>query len=55
MATYVDPVCKKEIDEKETEFKRHYKGTSFCFCSGQCLEEFDRDPAEYYVEHSSPG
>ena len=37
-------VCKKEVSE--SEFKRDCKGYSFC--SGKCLEEFDRDPAEYY-------
>lgn len=36
-----DPVCKMEVDEKESKFITTYKGRNYYFCSKACKEKFD--------------
>jgi YHS domain-containing protein len=45
----VDPVCKMELDEKDTTFKTEYKGKTYYFCGLSDKKIFDEDP-EKYVE-----
>jgi YHS domain-containing protein len=36
-----DPVCKMEVDEKETKFSTTYKNKTYYFCSESCKKRFD--------------
>jgi YHS domain-containing protein len=42
-----DPVCKMEIDEKQTNFHSEYGGRKFHFCSEECKDTFDSQPERY--------
>lgn len=42
-----DPVCKMNVDEKETIFISEYKGNKYYFCSQLCKLGFDEDPEKY--------
>jgi YHS domain-containing protein len=47
----VDPVCKKEIDEKAAlGGKARYWGKVFFFCEKKCRAAFQRDPQKYVAE-----
>ncbi|MFQ5852257.1 MAG: YHS domain-containing protein [Candidatus Binatia bacterium] len=47
----VDPVCKKEVDEKAPSGgKVNYWGTVFYFCSASCRTSFRREPQKYAPE-----
>ena len=43
----VDPVCGMEVNESNAAGKSTYKGKSYFFCSNECKERFDLDPAEH--------
>jgi Cu+-exporting ATPase len=45
--TRIDPVCKMQIEEKKAAGKSYYKGQSYYFCSMECKDEFDQNPAQY--------
>ena len=45
-----DPVCGMVIDDKDAKAKSNYKGTTYYFCTIECKERFDRNPAEYVSE-----
>ena len=36
-----DPVCKMEVDEKNSKFSTTYKSKSYYFCSQACKDKFD--------------
>jgi YHS domain-containing protein len=42
-----DPVCAMTIDEDSAVATSEYKGKTYYFCSLDCKEEFDADPASY--------
>jgi len=42
-----DPVCKMDIDEKQTNFHSDYAGRKFHFCSEECKDTFDSQPERY--------
>ncbi|MBI4529360.1 MAG: YHS domain-containing protein [Deltaproteobacteria bacterium] len=47
----IDPVCKKEVDEKNAPGgKVRYWGEVFHFCSEECRKAFRRQPHEYAPE-----
>jgi len=47
----VDPVCKKEVDEKSAEGgKARFWGQVFYFCTKKCRASFQRDPQKYLPE-----
>ena len=48
----VDPVCGMEISEHNSGLCTDYAGTHYCFCSEECLEEFQDDP-ELYIGDSA--
>jgi len=45
-----DPVCSMVVDEKRTKNSSEYGGRAYFFCSGQCKETFDSDPAIFVLE-----
>jgi YHS domain-containing protein len=45
-----DPVCGMRVEEQEAEATSEYLGEEYYFCSEECKEEFDRDPARYAEE-----
>ncbi len=46
----VDPVCGMEMSEHESDFCLDYDGKHYCFCSEECLEEFQDNPEMYISE-----
>lgn len=42
-----DPVCGMTIEEADAVGTSEYEGRTFYFCSNDCKEEFDGDPAAY--------
>ena len=42
----VDPVCGMRIDAKKSE-KASYQGETFHFCSKECKDKFEAQPADY--------
>ena len=45
--TFKDPVCKMEVDPGAAAGSYEYKGTTYYFCCGPCLEKFLAAPEEY--------
>lgn len=45
MAT--DPVCGMHVDEHKAMAKAVYHGRTYYFCSSDCHEAFNREPAKY--------
>lgn len=44
----IDPVCKKEVDEKTAPGgKARFWGKVFFFCDKKCRASFQRDPQKY--------
>ncbi len=50
----IDPVCGMKVDERKAEAVSEYEGEEYYFCSEECKEEFDREPA-LYAEKKSGG
>jgi len=42
-----DPVCGMQIEESDAVATSEYGGTTYYFCSADCKQEFDEDPAAY--------
>lgn len=42
-----DPVCGRDVDPDDAEFVSEYDGDTYYFCSEECQDEFDSDPARY--------
>jgi Cu+-exporting ATPase len=42
-----DPVCGKSVDENEAAGKTEFAGQTYYFCSTECQERFEQDPAEF--------
>ena len=42
-----DPVCGMTVDPQSTSHKTEYKGKTYYFCCGHCLEKFRADPGNY--------
>ncbi len=42
MTMQKDLVCGMDVDEAKTEFRATYAGTTYHFCSLECLETFRR-------------
>jgi Cu+-exporting ATPase len=45
-----DPVCNMRIDSEDAAATSEWQGRTFYFCSTDCKEEFDSDPAAYADE-----
>ena len=42
-----DPVCGMEIEPEAAFATRQYKGQTVYFCSANCVQQFEADPARY--------
>ncbi|GAX91634.1 YHS domain-containing protein [Effusibacillus lacus] len=42
-----DPVCGMEIEAHSDALQSSYGGTDYFFCSANCKDQFDKDPAKY--------
>jgi Cu+-exporting ATPase len=42
-----DPVCEMQVDETTSTINTEYNGKTFFFCSEECKEVFETDPAPY--------
>jgi Cu+-exporting ATPase len=42
-----DPVCGMRVDEESAEFQTQFAGKKYYFCSADCREEFEDQPADY--------
>jgi YHS domain-containing protein len=47
-----DPVCGMSVDTEEAE-SSNYQGKTYYFCSTECKDKFDRNPAEYSKKDSA--
>ena len=47
-----DPVCGMTVEVTTARYASVYEGVKFYFCSAQCKETFDRDPAPYAAVHT---
>jgi Cu+-exporting ATPase len=48
-----EPVCGMMIDAQSAEVRSTYQGKTFYFCSTECKEMLDDDPARYAVEEEA--
>ena len=46
-ATVKDPICDMDVEPSTAAGSYEYKGTTYYFCSGPCLEKFRSLPEEY--------
>lgn len=46
----IDPVCGMEIEQSEAAATIEYEGTTYCFCSQSCRDQFAADPERYTGE-----
>lgn len=42
-----DPVCGKRVHRAAAEFKEVFGGIEYCFCSRECRDAFQSEPARY--------
>ncbi len=42
-----DPVCGKQVEEENAMHQVDFRGRTFYFCSAECEEVFETDPAPY--------
>lgn len=42
-----DPVCGMELNREEVNERADYRGRTYYFCSDNCRNKFDADPAQY--------
>ncbi len=47
-----DPVCGMTVEVATARYTAVYEGVKFYFCSAQCKETFDHDPAAYAAVHA---
>jgi YHS domain-containing protein len=43
----VDPICKMDVDEGDSQWTSSFKGKKYYFCAKRCLEEFEKNPEKY--------
>ena len=46
----VDPVCRMEVNPEEAIDHNRYRGKTYYFCSIECAERFEQNPARYAGE-----
>jgi Cu+-exporting ATPase len=44
---HIDPVCGMEVNENNAAGKTDNSGQTYYFCSAECKNRFDINPAEY--------
>jgi YHS domain-containing protein len=43
----LDPVCGMELNPENAPERSEYEGRQYQFCSVQCRNKFDQNPAQY--------
>lgn len=50
-----DPVCGMSVDPEEDKTETStYQGKTYYFCSSDCKETFDEDPAQFAGKQGEP-
>ncbi|VAV85010.1 Lead, cadmium, zinc and mercury transporting ATPase; Copper-translocating P-type ATPase [hydrothermal vent metagenome] len=49
-----DPVCKMEVEPEASAGSASYKGTTYYFCSANCKNKFEADPAGVLAPEQKP-
>ena len=44
---HIDPVCGMHVTENTAMATDHHDGEKFYFCSTQCKDQFQREPARF--------
>lgn len=52
---HVDPVCGMQVNENEAAGKSQHGGQTYHFCSTECKNTFDKNPAEYTTTKHAEG
>ena len=47
MEATVDPVCGMHVQPENVSERSEYGGKTYYFCSAQCRNRFDEEPARY--------
>jgi YHS domain-containing protein len=50
-----DPVCGMELQPGQEEASVNYQGRGYHFCSVECRQTFERDPARYASQAPESG
>ena len=50
----IDPICGMTVEEKTAAGRSLYKGTSYYFCSPQCLQKFEANPLTFVSRTTPP-
>lgn len=45
-----DPICGREVEDKNNNEQTEYRGRTYYFCSNTCKAKFDNDPRKYEVK-----
>ncbi len=51
---FVDPVCGMEVNPQTASERVEYKGEAIFFCSKECREKFEKNPAQYMKVREQP-
>ena len=52
MAMQTDPVCGMQVNDQNASAKSQHQGTTYYFCSKECKQKFDQQPAQYTGQQS---
>lgn len=55
MNQIIDPVCGMSVNPAKAAGKSEYKGKTYHFCSLECKQQFDAEPAQYAHDHDDHG
>ncbi len=50
---FIDPVCGMSTENEAAFSKHEYKGTTYYFCSDNCLTKFTENPSAYGARETS--
>jgi P-type Cu+ transporter len=50
-----DPVCGMDVDPNRAVAKSEYQGEPYVFCSLECRDSFQKEPARYARKESGVG
>lgn len=54
MAKAKDPVCGMLIESETATGQSSYQGTTYSFCSTECLRQFEAEPERYVASSAAP-
>ena len=54
MAQVKDPVCGMMVDSDTAKDRTTYQGTTYYFCSTECLRSFEAAPEKYVGSSAAP-